>query len=264
MKINRINKIQEMLQETNSASIDQLCDIFNVSKNTIRRDIAELQTRGIIKKVYGGITMNQSAASPEPFASREIKNSAQKKKIARLAAKTVRNGDVIYIGSGTTTMHMIPFLTEKINLTILTASMHVINAASNYSQINTIATGGSLYIPSKTFVGPSVIQCLGHYNISKIFLSSTGISIENGATNASPLECEVKRFLMKKTAAKYLLVDTSKIDKASLMTYCQLKDLNYVVMDTQPPKEYLTYFKENNVQLIAEETTLTLDKAPLY
>jgi DeoR family transcriptional regulator, myo-inositol catabolism operon repressor len=264
MKINRINKIQEMLQETNSASIDHLCDVFNVSKNTIRRDIAELQTRGIIKKVYGGITMNQSANSPEPFASREIKNSAQKKKIAHLAAKSVKDGDVIYIDSGTTTMHMIPFLAERSTLTILTASMHVINAASNYSQINTIATGGSLYIPSKAFVGPSVIQCLGHYNISKIFLASTGVSIENGATNASPLECEIKRFLMKKPADKYLLVDTSKIGRASLMTYCQLKELNYIVMDAQPPKEYLTYFKENNVQLITEEADLILDKTPLY
>ena len=255
MKINRINNIQDLLEKETSLSINDLCDRFQVSKNTIRRDIAELEKRGIINKVYGGITLkNDTPAAPEPFAAREIRNTLQKQAIAKLAATLVHDGDVIYIDSGTTTMHMIPYLAERKHLTIVTASVYVINAAAAYKDFNVIATGGSLYMPSKAFVGPSVLNCLHGYNLSKIFLASTGLSIESGATNASPLENEIKRCLMQKASQKFLLVDVSKIDKASLMTYCQLSELDAVIMDKQPPQKYAEYFTQHNVKLMIGDT----------
>lgn len=261
MKINRIHKIQELLEDVHSVSINTLCETFQVSKNTIRRDIAELEKSGMIKKVYGGIVLQEKDThSPEPFASRESRNTQQKKKIARIAASMVKDGDVIYIDSGTTTMHMIPYLVDRKHLTIVTASVYVINAASTFNDFNVIATGGSLYSPSKAFVGPSVLNCLKGYNISKVFLASTGISIENGATNASPLECEIKRCLVQKSAQKFLLVDSSKLEISSLMTYCDLKELDYVVMDKQPPEKYLDYFKKYNTQLLTEDpASMVLD-----
>lgn len=249
MKINRLNKIEEILKESNNISIDRLCEIFEVSKNTIRRDIAELEKRSSIKKVYGGIMLKQNE-TPEPFAARQIKNQVQKKQIAKLASNLVADGDVIYIDSGTTTMHMIPYLADKKNLTIITASVYVINAAFSYEQLSIIATGGSLYRPSNAFVGSSVINCLKNYNISKIFLASTGFSIEDGATNASPLECEIKRYLTEKNSTKVLLVDSSKAGAVSLMTFCPLKDFDYFITDKEPSKEYVDHLQKNNVALI--------------
>lgn len=254
MKFNRINKIQELLDDSHSISINKLCDIFEVSKNTIRRDIAELEKRGTIKKVYGGIMLNPINNAPEPFAARVVKNSLQKKQIARIAAELVCNGDVIYIDSGTTTVHMIPYLAEKSNITIVTASMDVINAASAYSQLNVIATGGALYLPSKAFVGASVLTCLSNYNIAKTFFATTGISLENGVTNASPLECEIKHYLAQKNNTKVLLIDSSKIGISSLMTYCQIKDLNYIIIDKEPPTEYQDYFSQNDVEILTPST----------
>lgn len=249
MKINRLNRIQTLLQEQESISIDRLCEIFAVSKNTIRRDIAELEKHGYIKKVYGGITLRQSNG-PEPFAAREVKNQSAKKQVAHLAAGLVDDGDVIYIDSGTTTMHLIPFLSEKKNLTILTASVHVVNAAAAYPQINVIATGGTFYRPSNAFVGSSVTDCLANYNIPKAFLATTGFSISTGVTNASPLECEIKRYLTERSQTKILLADASKVGVASLMTFCQLKDLDYLITDAPLPEEYAAHLAEHHVRLL--------------
>ena len=132
MKATRLNDIENLLEEQNTLSINHLCEIFNVSKNTIRRDIAELEKRGTIKKVYGGIMRNQTNI-PEPFAAREIKNKTKKKQLAKLAANLVDDNDIIYIDSGTTTMHMIPYLAEKKNLTILTANVYKNNNYNNSS-----------------------------------------------------------------------------------------------------------------------------------
>ena len=202
-------------------SINDLCDTFQVSKNTIRRDIAELEQQGLIKKVYGGIVLAEPSGSPEPFASRESRNADAKKQIARMAADFVH---------------------------------HVINAASNYSNLNVLATGGSLFTPSKAFVGPQVIQVLRRYNISKVFLASTGISLEHGATNASPLECEIKRCLVEKDCEHFLLVDDSKFDISSLMSYCTLKEMQYIVTNKLPPEKYVSYCTANHIQLITPDT----------
>lgn len=251
MKVERIYQIHELLRERKRISLDELCTIFEVSKNTIRRDITELEEDGVIKKVYGGIVLKEAQiTSLEPFSAREIRNINEKQKIAAVAASLVNDGEVIYIDSGTTTMHMLPHLAEKNFLTIVTASVYVLDWATQFNNLNVIATGGNLQVPIKAFVGASVVDCIRNYNFSKIFLASTGISIEHGATNASPLECEIKKELMQKSCDKYLLVDSSKFDVASLMTYSELTDINYIITDKNPPENYLDYFRENGIGLI--------------
>ena len=153
-------------------------------------------------------------------------------------------------------MHMIPFLTGKGRITIITSSLNVINMALDYPSLDVLTTSGALYVPSKAFVGSSVIRCLRDFNISKIFLASTGISIEHGATNASPLECEIKRYLAELPSKKYLLVDHSKIDVASLMSYASLASMDCLVLDKLPPERYQTYCTTNNVRLLTPETSV--------
>ena len=251
MKVERIHQIHELLKERTRISLDELCQIFNVSKNTIRRDIIELEEQDVIRKVYGGIVLKESNITAlEPFSAREIRHINEKKKIAATAATCVQDGDVIYIDSGTTTMHMIPHLAERQFLTIVTASVYVLELASKYNNLTLIATGGSLQQPIKAFVGPNVLQCIKSYNFSKIFLAGTGISIEHGVTNASPLECEIKQCLVQKPCSKYLLVDSSKFDVASLMTYSALKNINCIVTDSQPPEKYIDYLKKNDIGII--------------
>lgn len=250
MKIDRINQIKELLQENNTISIDDLCSIFDVSKNTIRRDIAILDKEDIIEKVYGGIMLKEHKGEPEPFTLREGKHTRAKKIVARQAARLVNDGDVIFIDSGTTTMHLLPYLANIKNLTILTTSLYVINEALNYPHFNLICTGGTLYYPSKAFVGTSVLNCLDKYNVSKSFMSSTGISIENGVTNTSPLESETKKIMMSKGAPKILLIDSSKIGISALMTYAGLKNFDIIVLNEAPSKRYIEYFQSNRIELI--------------
>lgn len=249
MKINRLNDIEKYILDVENVSLDKLCEVFNVSKNTIRRDINELEKRGSIKKVYGGIIAN-SKGKVEPFETREIRNQAAKKLIAQRASCLVEDGDVIFIDSGTTSMHMIPFLAQKEHLTIVTANLNVILSAMPYSNLNVISAGGVLYRETNSFTGPNVIDILKNYNVSKAFLASTGVSLTKGVTNTSPLEHEIKKHLVDKSALRVLLVDHSKFNVISLMTYCQLQDIDYLVTDQQPPQEYVDFCAANKVELL--------------
>lgn len=258
MKINRIRKIEEMLQEAHSLSIDYLCEYFDVSKNTIRRDIAEMDKAGIIKKVYGGIVWKQKEA-PKPEKKKPAHNwilntvnLEEKLKIAKLAANLVEDDDVIYIDIGTTTALLLHYIGNKKNVTIVTANLNAINAAVEAEKFNLIATGGTLYPPSKAFVGPSVTSSLSSYHISKFFMSTIGVSIENGATSAYPLDCEIQYLVATKPGKHYLMMDSSKLDAPSLVSYQKLTDFDSVIIDKKPPAKYVDYLSKNNVELIYE------------
>lgn len=249
LKEDRIKEIENYVIKNESVSLDKLCSMFDVSKNTIRRDIAELEKKDTIKKVYGGITLNNKMTTI-PFQEREIKNKGAKQIIAKEASKLVNDGDIIFIDSGTTTMHMIPYLANKRNLTIITNNVNVLVKSFPFRNLNVLATGGSLYRKTNSIIGIEAVDFLRNYNISKCFMASTGVSIEKGVTNSSPLEFEIKRSVINQSNEVILLVDHSKFEKVSLMTYCDLSDIDIFITDKPVEKNYENFFLENDVELI--------------
>lgn len=250
IKEKRIKNIKEYVTKNQSASLDELVTVFDVSKNTIRRDVQELVERGELKKVYGGVSIIQK--NLESFHDRKIRNQQQKQMIAKAAANFVENGDVIFLDSGTTTYEMIEFLKNK-SLTVITNNLDFIIQALPYDNLNIISTGGTLERKTKSFGSLKNMEILKPYNITKAFMASTGISISNGVTNASPMETELKETIVQRASEVYLLVDHDKIDKYSLMTYCELSAIDYLITDAELNTTYKEYAYKNNIEVITVE-----------
>ncbi|WP_312422384.1 DeoR/GlpR family DNA-binding transcription regulator [Anaerospora hongkongensis] len=249
MKENRIQELKNYIIANERASLDDLCTLFNVSKNTMRRDINELEKQSIIKKVYGGIVLNDKKTT-EPFESREEKNITSKQVIAKLASQFVQDGDIIYIDSGTTTMHMIPHLAEIRNLTIITNNLNVIMGSLPYPNLNVLCTGGVLFRTTNSFVDMDAVNSLKKFNISKAFMASTGISITKGITNSSSFEYDIKRYMVEHCDTVVVLADATKLGRVSLTTYCELKDIHVFITNELPGDEFVDFFENNNIQLI--------------
>lgn len=250
MKTDRLKQMEHYIIQNENASIDTLCSLFNVSKNTIRRDISELEKKGIVKKVYGGITINNDKKSTIPFEQREIKNIDEKQKIAELASNLVEDGDIVFIDSGTTTFHMLPYLNDKMNLTIITNNLNIIMKALPYSNVSILSTGGSVYRKTNSLIGIEAVNFLKHYNISKAFMATTGVSIAKGITNSSSFEYEIKKTVVENSNKVIILADHSKLGEASLKTYCPLESIDYFITDKLPSKDYIDFFKNHNVKLL--------------
>jgi DeoR family myo-inositol catabolism operon transcriptional repressor len=252
VKEDRISQLEDYIIEKERASIEDLCSVFNVSKNTMRRDINQLEAQGKIKKVYGGIILTDKKTT-EPFESREVKNKAAKLIIAELASTFIEDGDIIYIDSGTTTMHMIPYLSEMRNVTIITNNLHVILNSLPYPNLNVISTGGTLFRRTNSFVESGAVSSLKKYNISKAFLATTGVSIAKGITNSSSLEYDIKRYIVEHCDKRILLADNTKLGKVSLITYYDLKDIQVFVSDQKPEQEYADFFTNNHITLVTPQ-----------
>lgn len=249
MKETRIQELKNYIIANERASIEDLCHAFNVSKNTMRRDINELEKLGTIRKVYGGIVLNDKKTT-EPFESREEKNYSAKQAIAKLASSLVQDGDIIFIDSGTTTMHMLPHLSELKSLTIITNNLNVIIGALPYPQLNLLCTGGTLLRTTNSFVDIEAVNSLRKYNISKAFMASTGVSTTKGVTNSSSFEYDIKKYVVENCDKVALLVDDTKWGRVSLTTYCDLKDIHVFITNKTPDPEYVEFFKSNNIELL--------------
>lgn len=249
MKLQRIQKIEEYIKSHGSASLDDLCEKFEVSKNTVRRYINELEARRVVKKVYGGVVLHDEE-SPIPLSKRQMTKQAEKPRIAQKAAEFVNDGDIIVIDAGSTTVHVVEHLKDKHNITIITNSVPVLNTALTYEQLHLIVTGGDLLRPTNSFVGQDAIMMLKKLNAKTVFLAATGVSLTKGITNSSTIETEIKKMMMDISEQIILLVDCTKFDLVSLVTFADLKDIDVLITDQAPPPSYFQYCAEHDVEII--------------
>jgi DeoR family myo-inositol catabolism operon transcriptional repressor len=245
MKINRLAEIEQYITANQTVSLDRLCEVFNISKNTVRRDVNELVKLGSVKKVYGGVTVARKFLVP--FEERNIKNKSEKLAIAREAAEQVKDGDVIFVDSGTTAPNMVSFLKGK-SVTVITESLNTVLNALPFAQLKVIVPGGSL-IRETNSLSAMNSSAIRTFNINKAFLSTTGLTVGNGVTNSSPLEYEIKKEIAEKSDEVYLLADHSKFGVSSLMTYCRLEDIDCLVTDRTPPEEFLSFLETSRIVL---------------
>lgn len=251
LKIERVRQIEDYIYSNGTVSLDELVDVFQVSKNTIRRDVQELVESGKFNKVYGGVNANRP--SLEPFTDREARNRKEKRLIAEQAAKFIENDEIIFIDSGTTTLEMIDFI-NTLNLTIITNNIEFIYKALPYDNLNVISTGGILERKTKSFINiNNKKDLLNERNIDKAFMATTGISATNGVTNSSPLETEIKQTVVQRSPEVYLLIDHGKFNKNGVMTYCNLDEIDYLITDRMPSEKFQLYVEENGIQLITAD-----------
>lgn len=248
MRADRIRELENYIQKKQSATLTELCDVFNVSLNTIRRDIKVLLETGRVTKVYGGILYNRDDQIV-PVNDRSVSAVEEKEQIGRLAAALVEDNETIYLDSGTTAAYMLPFLASKRNVTIVSNSFIIYNEMQRYPELNLFSTGGLYNHKTKSFVGMSTINGLQDIRISKAFMSSTGISIELGATNNSFHEAEIKKSVIKLAQKVILMADHSKIDTAAAICFCRLEQLFAYITDQRPPDNYIEFFERHHIQL---------------
>ena len=250
MRTKRLDFIENYIEQEKSVSLDTLCEQFNVSKNTIRRDIEELAKKGTVEKVYGGVTWKPPAADAIllPYEQRNTVLSQEKDAISRKAASFVTSGDVIYIDTGTTCLNMVDYL-ANVPCTIITNSLQIYIKAAPHPNLQVISLPGTLNRSTLSFVGSEIPGYLRTYNITKAFMASTGVSIENGLTNASADEYAVKKSVIQNSQTKFLLSDHTKFGKFALMTYCKLNEVQHIVTDLLPEKKYVAYCKEHKIAI---------------
>ena len=243
MKTKRISEMEAYILSHGSATMEELRDAFDVSMNTVRRDVAELLKTGGIEKVYGGVRSATQTAVQAAYP----KPGGAKRAICFEAAKLVKDGDIVFIDSGTTTVQIIEAIKDR-NVTVITNNIQVMTKALDYENIRVIMLPGEVHRKTLSITGEDSAEYLSHMNTNIAFMAATGASMM-GVANSSPLEYSIKKAAVAHAERAVLLVAGSKFGTTSLLIYAGLDKFQTVVTDSRIPPAYRQRLKEMHTDL---------------
>ncbi|QAV33194.1 transcriptional regulator, DeoR family [Fervidobacterium changbaicum] len=246
----RKSKIARIIKEGKSVRVNELAKLFGVSESTIRRDLNELESLGIIKRTHGGAINSFAATFELSFAEKQDRFAKEKEYIGKLAARYIEDGDTIILDSGTTTQYIARSITAK-NVTVITNSVTIAYELSNREDIEVIMTGGVIRSKTKALIGDIAQNTLKQFRCNKAFIAANGISLEFGVTTPTYLEAAVKRTMIENAKKVFLVADSSKFGQVSFALICPIERLDYIVtdkMDESQKKE----FRALGVEVITE------------
>lgn len=234
MNTMRQKQILEILLQEKQIKVKDIAKRLYSSEPSIRRDLTELSNQNLLKRVHGGAILEENSESKQkiPFLIRELEQSDAKILIAEKAAKLVNDGDVIFIDASTSAYNLIPFLTHKKNITVITSGIKAIIKLAEYG-INSYSTGGHLLPTSLSLVGEDAHNNIEKYNADISFFSCRGISDDGYVTDFSIEENLVRQKMKKSSKVSVLLCDNNKHGKKYLHNLCDIKTLNYIISETE-------------------------------
>lgn len=248
----RREKILALLKKEKFCKISYLSKRLNASYMTVHRMLNELEREGLVKKVHGGVRLNESTSAKIMFELRMNVNLPQKREIAKKAIDFIEEDDIIFLDSSTTCYVLAKELSARDinNITLVTTSPFIIHELSDCINMNIISTGGQLDTRTKGFVGPLAINTLDQVHISTAFISSGAISVEQGIKSSFPFIVEIRKRVIEKANKVIFIGDNSKFHNNSLLTIAPLSDIDLIITDSQLDQKILNYFLEKGIKII--------------
>lgn len=232
----RVYRIMNVLNEKSFVTITELMDSLGVSKSTITRDLIEMEKQGLIIRERGGaikVEMSETLNNFKdiPTREKEMIHSDKKRLICEEAVKTIKDGDCVYIDSGTTPTYMIQFLGNK-NIKVVTPSTYVIRKLPLDFRGEVYLVGGAFNVGYDMSVGYHTLDMIKKFHFDKAFFSASGVNLASGDVLSVDFEiCAVKEEVMKRSNHKYLLIDDSKLNIRAIATWSNINEFKTVYMN---------------------------------
>jgi Transcriptional regulators of sugar metabolism len=246
----RMKLILAFIEEKGSAQVKELAKAQKVSEATIRRDLAELEKMGSVKRTHGGaILFGHSAPYERVFPDKSDLQSAEKRRIGALASRYVSDGDTVFLDYGTTVLQLSLNLGEKRNLTVITNDLNIANAIVLHPTSSLIITGGIRRGSSNVLVGSVAENFIRQIRVDKVFLSADAVDPEFGVSNSDFDGTEIKTLVVQAGKEVILLADKTKFGRTALARICQFSELDRIITDLGMPQPMIKKITEQGVAL---------------
>lgn len=230
--IERHQAIIEKINKDGQVKVQELCDKFDVSSVTIRKDLKFLEDKGMLYRMHGGATKNNPYATDRHVEEKEKISHSEKMEIGEVAASMVTANDSILIASGTTVLSLAKHIKPKENLTVITSALNVALELNQHTEIEVIQLGGILRKRSGSVTGLYAETNLADFSCSKLFLGVDGIDLEFGLTTANVMEARLNREMIKVSQKTIVLADSTKFGKRGFGRICGFDSIDEIITDS--------------------------------
>lgn len=250
LAIERRNEILFKLQEDKKVVVSDLSQLYNVTEETIRRDLEKLENQGLVKKTYGGAILNESFNIDLPYTIRERENIVAKQCIAEKISNLIEDGNHILMDSSSTSLFVAKNIKHKKNITLITNSIEIILEVSDKVSWKILSTGGILKENSLSLVGYQAERTINTFNVDLAVFSCKGIDLEKGITDSNESDAQIKKALLKSSKRSILAIDSSKFDKISFTKVGDISDVDIIVTENEPNERWRQKCHSSGVKLI--------------
>jgi DeoR family transcriptional regulator of aga operon len=247
--------IMKFLLRTGTASIEEILAEAGSSAPSIRRDLARLESRGLIRRTHGGATLVEPLLY-EPFRydssfqAREQRNASEKRRIGVAAAELVLKNETIGLTAGTTATHIGRSLRHREHIQVVTNAINIGMELCNQPGIRTFLTGGTVpWAWSFSLTGNAALNFLNDVYMDKVFLSVLGMDLERGATTLEADEALVFRKMLKQSKKVIVVADSSKLGKVSPAFICPLSEVHMLITDTGATEEAVEPYRQLGIEV---------------
>jgi DeoR family transcriptional regulator, aga operon transcriptional repressor len=250
LNLERQAKILELLEEHGKVEVPDLSRRLSASEVTIRKDLKELDGRGLLRRAHGGAVRAVTVSADPSLYIKAALHAEEKRRIGEAAAALVGDGESIIIDSGTTTQQVAHHLRGRRGLKVITNALNVAAELTGTEGVEVIMLGGLLRQNSASVVGQFAEDMLKHFYVDKLFLAGDGLDLEFGLSTPNLDEARVNQVMAAGARETILVADSSKFGRRSLSRIVHVRELDRIVTDAGLPGAMEDGLRELGVELI--------------
>lgn len=245
----RQQELLQYLRTFRTGHVAELSELLGASPSTIRRDLDQLQDRGLVARVHGGATITEIGGEATPLV-RAVIHAEEKRRIAECAAGLVEEGSTVLISGGTTTEAMIGFLGRLSRLTVITNGIAIAAALGASTTFDVIVLGGLLRREEMSLLGHVTVQALEEFQIDKVFMGAFGIDPDFGLSGANLGETQTDRALLGSSPKLVVLADSSKLTQRGPVRLAPIGAVSTLVTDAGADPSVVTRLEAAGIEVL--------------
>jgi len=243
----RLGRLRELVRARRVVRLQEVCRELDVSTATARRDLAELEQCGDLRRVHGGAVSVESRLAEPLFDDKTARAAREKQRIAQAALQLIRPGETIYLDGGSTVLALARLLRDRTQVTVVTNSLRAaIELAAAGPRL--LLVGGELRRLSQTLVGPLTRSLLEELHVDRAFMGTMGLTPE-GLTTTDPGEAYTKELVMHRAREVVLLADHSKFDKVLFARAGRLEQVQVLITDKKLDAAWARALSQHGVKV---------------
>jgi DeoR/GlpR family transcriptional regulator of sugar metabolism len=242
----RQSRILEILGIDNRTSVNELSRRLEVSSVTIRQDLNQLESQGLLKRVHGAAVLKDG----DDLDNRLARNYDRKLRIARKLASLVNEEETILIESGSANVLFARELVKIKRVTIITTNVYIARQFRKNPLANIVILGGIYQHDSETLVGKITRMCLDQIHIHKAFIGIDGYTTEDGFTLRDMFRAEISSHIIQKAEDVFVVSDSSKFGNKGLTNICRLEDIHHIATNEDLDPHFKVAFRKAGIDLI--------------
>lgn len=248
----RQRRVAELVHQFGSASVPELAAQLGVSEATVRRDLSHLADHGLVERIRGGACRPRSIRPEADASAFDVvvgQEPTEKRAIARAAVDLIRDGDVVALDIGTTVFAMCAFLRER-NLTVVTASLAVVQALADAPGVDIVVMGGVLRPNYQSMVGVLTESCLRQVRVDVAFMGAAGVRPDGAVVDSTPSEVPIKRAMLDISTSAWLLVDHAKFPGSGFLEVAPVTRYTGIITDRRPRPDELVVPADSKLEVL--------------